>query len=128
MNEQALRAHANRFFDAIENGDIEAFADCYHADGFITFNFESTKRTKEQNVASIQAMLKRTKSRKYTERQLDILPDGWVQRHVVVAERADGSTVKVPACIFCRVKDGRALELREYADSAHVAEIRKETV
>lgn len=125
MDEAAVRAFAKRFFDAIEQGDVETVRDSYTPDVGIWHNFDDQVQTREENVATLTAMVARISDRTYADRRVEVFDGGFLQQHVLHGTRKDGSRVSLPACIVCRMRDGRIARLDEYLDSAHVALFRQ---
>lgn len=125
MDEAAVRAFAKRFFDAIEQGDVDTVRDSYTPDVGIWHNFDDKVQTREENVATLQGMVERISERVYDNRQLEVFPGGFVQQHVLRGVRKDGSRVSLPAALICRMRDGKIARLDEYLDSAHVALFRQ---
>ena len=125
MDEAAVRAFAKRFFDAIEQGDVEAVRDSYTPDVGIWHNFDDKVQSREENVATLTAMVGRISERSYDERRVEVFDGGFLQQHVLRGTRKDGSRVSLPACIICRLRDGKIARLDEYLDSAHVALFRQ---
>jgi ketosteroid isomerase-like protein len=125
MDEAAVRAFAKRFFDAIEQGDVATVADSYTADVGIWHNFDDKVQTREENLATLQGMVARISDRQYRDRRVEVFEGGFLQQHVLSGVRKDGSRVSLPACIVCRLRDGRIARLDEYLDSAHVALFRQ---
>ena len=125
MDEAAVRAFAKRFFDAIEQGDVEAVRDSYTPDVGIWHNFDDKVQSRDENVATLTAMVGRISDRSYDERRVEVFDGGFLQQHVLRGTRKDGSRVSLPACIVCRLRDGKIARLDEYLDSAHVALFRQ---
>jgi ketosteroid isomerase-like protein len=125
MEEAAIRVFAQRFFDAIEQGDVDTVRESYTEDVGIWHNFDDKVQTREENVATLQGMVGRISDRKYADRRIEVFSGGFVQQHVLWGTRKDGSRVSMPACIICRMRDGRIARLDEYLDSAHVAVFRQ---
>ena len=125
MDEAAVRAFAKRFFDAIEQGDVDAVRDSYTPDVGIWHNFDDKVQSREENVATLTGMVARISDRSYDERRVEVFDGGFLQQHVLRGTRKDGSRVSLPACIICRLRDGKIARLDEYLDSAHVALFRQ---
>ena len=125
MDEAATRAFAKRFFDAIEQGDVDTVADCYTDDVAVWHNFDNLAQTKDQNLATLRGMVSRISERSYGERRCEVFPGGFIHQHVLSGVRKDGQRVSLPAALICRLRDGKIARLDEYLDSAHVAEFRK---
>ena len=121
-----IRAMAQRFFDAIEAGDIETMQASFIPDAEIWHNTDELIVTPAQTAQTLTGMVARIKDRAYADRQLTVFPGGFVQQHVLKGRRThDGGAVRLPCAIICRVEGGKIIRLDEYFDSAHVAEFRK---
>lgn len=121
-----IRAMAQRFFDAIERGDIETMQNSFTPSAEIWHNTDELIVTPEQTAKTLTGMVARIKDREYAERQLTVFPGGFVQQHVLKGRRVhDDVEVRLPCAIVCKVEGGKITRLDEYFDSAHVAEFRK---
>ena len=121
-----IRAMAQRFFDAIEHGDIAAMQASFAPGAQIWHNTDELIVTPEQTAQTLTGMVTRIKDHKYANRRLATFPGGFVQQHVLEGVRVhDNGPVRLPCAIVCQVADGKITRLDEYFDSAHVAEFRK---
>ena len=121
-----IRAMAQRFFDAIEAGDIETMQGSFTPDAEIWHNTDELIVSPAQTAQTLTGMVARIKDREYAERQLTTFPGGFVQQHVLKGKRVhDDGEVRLPCAIICKVENGKITRLDEYFDSAHVAEFRK---
>lgn len=121
-----IRAMATRFFDAIEQGDIETMRDSFTPDAEIWHNSDELIVTRDQTAQTLTGMVARIKDREYADRRLTTYPGGFVQQHVLKGRRVhDECEVRLPCAIICKVENGKITRLDEYFDSAHVAEFRK---
>lgn len=125
MDEAAIRAFAKRFFDAIEQGDVDTVRDSYAPDVEIWHNFDDLIQTREENVETLKGMVGRISDRVYDNRRLEVFADGFVQQHVLHGTRKDGKRVSLPAALIVKLRDGKIARLDEYIDSAHVAVFRQ---
>jgi uncharacterized protein len=116
-------AVADRFFAAIDAGDLEAVRAIYADDAEIWHNTDGVVQTRDENLRTLGWVVTNLRDRSYDEVRRSAMDDGFVQQHVLRATRADGERVEIPACIVCRVADGRITRLDEYIDSAHVARL-----
>ncbi|MEZ5224965.1 MAG: nuclear transport factor 2 family protein [Ilumatobacteraceae bacterium] len=114
---------ARRFVGAIERGDTDAVRACYHPDARIWHNNDGVEQTVDENMKVLGWMARTLPTREYVVSQLDALPDGFVQQHVLRATLPSGGTWELPACVIVRVRDGLIVRLDEYLDSAHVARL-----
>lgn len=125
MAESETRALAQRFFDAVENGDIDVLRSCYAPEAAIWHNTDDAEQSVDDNVETLKGFVQRIANRVYANRRLEVFDGGFVQQHELRGVRADGVAVRLTACIVCAVRDGRITRLDEYFDSAQVAEFRK---
>lgn len=112
---------AERFFTAIEAGDVDAARAMYAPDAEIWHNTDGVVQTPDDNLRTLGWMTANLGGIRYTEVQRSPTEDGFVQQHVLVATNRGGQRVEVPACIVVRLRDGRITRLDEYLDSASVA-------
>jgi len=121
-----IRAMAQRFFDAIEAGDIDTMRESFTPDAEIWHNTDELIVTRDETAQTLTGMVARIKDRKYADRRLTTFPGGFVQQHVLTGKRVhDDGEVRLPCAIVCKVENGKITRLDEYFDSAHVAEFRK---
>jgi ketosteroid isomerase-like protein len=116
-------AIADRFFAAIEAGDIATVREIYAADAEIWHNTDGLVQTPDDNARTLGWITANLRDVNYTKIKRSTTDDGFVQQHVLVATNRAGNRVEVPACIVTTIRDGRITRLDEYIDSASVAEI-----
>jgi ketosteroid isomerase-like protein len=120
-SESDTRGLAKRFFDAVEQGDIDTLYDCYAPDAKIWHNTDDAEQTRDDNAQTLRGFVKRISNRVYANRRLHVFEGGFVQQHDLTGVRADGVAVRLTACLVCAVEGGRITRLDEYFDSAQVA-------
>mgnify|MGYP000654264471 CR=1 FL=1 len=126
MMEDEMKALAKTFFDSVEAGDIDGLVACYAPNAKIWHNTDQQEQTPEDNRQTLAGMVTRISDRVYADRRIDVFPEGFVQQHVLHGTRIqDGERLSLPACVICRVENGKITRLDEYFDSAHVAQFRK---
>lgn len=125
MGEADIRALAQRFFDAIEAGDIATVESCYTDDAVVWHNFDRLEQSRADNIATLTGMVGRLSDRVYGDRRVIPFDGGFVQQHVLSATRKDGQRLSMPGILVCQVRDGKISRIDEYLDSADVAEFRK---
>jgi uncharacterized protein len=113
---------AERFFSAIERGDIEAVKAIYAPDARIWHSHDLKEQTVEENLRVLSWMARALPSRRYRIHRRIAIPGGFLQQHMLEVTTAAGPFA-MPACIVVKVKDGRITRLEEYLDSARVAEL-----
>lgn len=118
---------ASRYFDLVEQGDIQALTDLYAPEVLSWNNVDRCVRSKEESVAALTAYIALVGSRRYQHRQVEAFAGGFVQRHVLVG-RIDGSEVesRLHACIIGEVEDGRITKIDTYLDSAGLEQFRRQ--
>ena len=113
-------AIAERFFRAIEAGDVEGIRAIYAPDAVIWHNNDQREQTVEENLRVLSWVVRNLKNRHYRVTRRVAFAGGFLQQHVLEAETPNGS-FSMPACIVVEIKDGRISRLDEYLDSAHTA-------
>jgi ketosteroid isomerase-like protein len=114
---------AERFFKAIEAGDIDAVTEIYAPDAEIWHNNDGVVQGPADNARTLTWITQNLKDVAYTEIRRSATDDGFVQQHVLVATNRAGQRVEVPACLVVRIADGRITRLDEYLDSAVIPRI-----
>jgi ketosteroid isomerase-like protein len=121
MSNDSIRKLAERFFDAVERGDLETVQAIYAPDAIIWHNSDGIAGTVADNLRTLTNFIKFVPERRYAESRLDVFDGGFVEQHVLKGTLASGKQVSLDACIVCKVKDGRITRLDEYFDSAALA-------
>lgn len=119
MNEQATQT-ADKFFRAIENGDVDAIRNIFTPEGKIWHNNDGIEQSVDENLAVLKWVINNIKGVNYTEVCREPTPTGFVQQ-AVLRRRFKDKDVALPACIVATVEGGRITRLDEYLDSAHTA-------
>jgi len=125
MSADVVAELAQRFFDAIERGDIDAVGACYADDAVIWHNTDGLESSKAENLETLANFVQAIPVRRYEDRRLLVTADSFVQQHALRCPRADGSIRELTAAIVCQVKDGQITRLDEYFDSAQLAAWRR---
>lgn len=108
---------AERFFRAVEKGDIEAVRSIYAPDAVVWHNHDGKEQSPEENLRVLGWIAKHLTNRHYRVLRRVEIPGGFMQQHVLEASTA-GGPFSMPACIVCQVQNGRITRLEEYLDSA----------
>jgi len=117
-----IQALAQRFFDAVEAGDIETVHGCYAPDAKIWHNTDDAEQSRDDNARTLRGFARLISDRLYADRRLHVFDGGFVQQHELRGVRQDGVAVRLTACIVCAVENGRITRLDEYFDSAQLAQ------
>ena len=107
---------ADRFIAALEAGDEATVRDCYAADAVIWHNFDGIEQSVDDNVASLHWLRSVLSDCRYDIVRRELLPDGFLQQHVLRGTAKSGKEVAMPACVVVRVDEGRITRLDEYLD------------
>ena len=116
---------ADRFVTAIESADVDAIRACYAPDARIWHNFDDIEQSVDENLTTLSWLVKRLPERRYEVQRREALADGFFQQHVLTGTTRTGDRFALPACIVCRVAEGRITRLDEYLDMAGAAVLYK---
>ena len=105
---------------AITTGDSAALGELYADDVVIWHNTDGIEMTKEQNLASLDALAAMTTSRSFSNIRRYDIDGGFVQQHVMHLDWGSGSG-ELPGCLIVMVKDGKIIRADEYLDGATIA-------
>lgn len=107
----------DRFFSAIEAGDLDTVAESYVDDVVVWNNLAREDSTKADNLRLLGWWHGRVDGLRYEIVERIPFDGGVVQRHVIHGS-ADGEELDVPCCIVFRIADGKITSLHEYLDQA----------
>jgi ketosteroid isomerase-like protein len=105
---------------AITAGDSEALGNLYADDVVIWHNTDRIEMTKEQNLASLDALAAMTTARSFSNIRRYDIAGGFVQQHVMHLDWGSGSG-ELPGCLIVMVEDGKITRADEYFDGATIA-------
>ncbi len=121
MNDaNAIRAIAERFFAAVEAGDVGTVRDSYTPNAVIWHGHTRQNQDRDTNVATLERFISLSRERRYADRKLRLFPGGFVQQHILIAVSNGGAVLELPAALVCEVEDGRISRLEEYFDNSVV--------
>jgi uncharacterized protein len=109
-------AIAEKFFRAIEAGDIAGIRAIYAPNAVIWHNNDQLEQGVDDNLRVLDWVTRNLKNRHYRVKRRVAIPGGFLQQHVLEAETANGP-FSMPACIVVEITDGRISRLDEYLDS-----------
>lgn len=121
MQTEDVLAFGDRFFGAIERGDVEAVRACYAPDAKIWHNNDDLEQSVDQNLKVLAWLMRRLSERSYRIVRREVLSDGLLQQHVLEGKLPDGRAFSMAACCVIRLEDGVISRLDEYIDSAGAA-------
>lgn len=114
MSQQVIE----RFFGAIERGDIETVRDIYAPHVVIWHNYDRRETNLEENLTTLRSLVSRTTGRYYENRRLQVFEGGLVQQHDLRCVFPGGREATFPVAIVFQLEHGRITRLDEYFDSA----------
>jgi ketosteroid isomerase-like protein len=114
---------ADRLFAAIEAGDTATVSALYAPDVKVWHNYDQIEQDRDANLAVLGWMSKRVKGIRYEEIRREVLPDGFLQQHILRGTAPDGSALEVPAILRIYCADGVIGRIEEYLDTAQVSSL-----
>jgi uncharacterized protein len=115
----------NRFFTAIEAGDIETVRAMYAPDALIWHNDDLLEQPVEDNLKVLAGLHRAVSGLRYDIARRAVADDGVIQQHVLRGSLPDGTEVALHAAMYLRVRDGHITRIEEYLDSAQRSAIRR---
>ena len=115
---------ADRFFGAIEAGDIAAVRELYHPDVVVWHNTDGLRhkergQNREDNLALLTGLTGAISDWKYDIWFRELTASGLVQQHTLSGQLPNGEALAIPVCIVLQIVDGVIVRLDEYLDSTH---------
>ena len=113
---------ADSFIAAIASGDADTLRSLYAPGAVIWHNGPGPGGGAEQgvddNLRTFRWLSRHLDDFRYEEIRRDPLPGGYVQRHVLRGQLADGTRIEIAACLFVTLDaTGRIARIEEYADT-----------
>ena len=124
MTPAEIEAFAAHFVDAVQRGDARAMRDCFAPGGVIWHNTDGIEQSIDDNVKVLEWFIRTLPDRKYTVLRREVIPDGFVQQHILSATLPTGEPWKMDACVVVKMQNGKITRLDEYIDSAAGAKLR----
>ena len=112
---------AERLFDAIAGGDVEAVRQIYGSDAVIWHNIDQATQSVEQNLAVLSWVVTHISNLRYEGIRRQRTDTGFVQQHTLRGTAPNGDELAIPACLVCTVEGRRITRLDEYLNSAQLA-------
>ncbi|WP_375291297.1 nuclear transport factor 2 family protein [Qipengyuania sp.] len=124
MTDQEIEEFAAHFVDAVQRGDAEAMRACYAPDGVIWHNTNG-EQSLDDNVKTLNWFVQTLPDRKYNVLRREVIPNGFVQQHILSATLPNGEAWQMDACVVVSLENGKIKRLDEYLDSAAGAKLRE---
>ena len=113
----AVTALVDRFFAAIEAGDLDAVGAMYHPDVTVWHSITGTAQTKDESLRLLTWLRSRATMSYAVEEQLVVGGDV-ARRHVATFGVPGHEPMELPAAMFLTVEDGLVRRIHEYVDAA----------
>ncbi|MBL6635322.1 MAG: nuclear transport factor 2 family protein [Actinobacteria bacterium] len=105
---------------AITAGDSAALGELYADDVVVWHNTDGIEMTKEENLASLDALASMTTGRSFSNIRRYEIEGGFVQQHVMHLDWGSGSG-DLAACLVVKVENEKIIRADEYFDGATIA-------
>jgi len=117
---------ANRLFDAIERGDYATVDGMWADDVLVWHSGDPKDNQRIRALKVIRWFMDTTASRSYELLDRQYFEGGFVQQHILRAQRSDGVSIEMRVCIVIKV-DAKGLITRidEYFDPSDMAPLMK---
>ena len=122
MNDGELRDLCNRFFDAVENHDLETIAAIYSDDLQFWANVTGTAKTKEENLQILRDGKAVHRRRTYDDRQIRTFRTGFLAQYSCNIVQLDGKKRSLSSCLIAECEDGQITRIDEYMDSSRFSD------
>ncbi len=118
-----IAAVADRFFAAIEAGDVDALREIYAPDATVWHNFDDIDQPVAENLKTLTMLHSLMPDMRYTEVRRTIIDGGFVQQHVLLGT-APGGALKMAAMLRVDIADGHVQRIEEYLDPSQARVLR----
>lgn len=108
----------DRLFAALAAGDLEAAGDCFTPGGVVWHSFDRVEQDRAAMVEGWRGLVAGFPERSFVDAWRAPIPDGFVQRQLMVGVTASGARLAWPVCIFVTLEDDKIARLDEYIDRA----------
>lgn len=112
-----LLALADRFFDAIEQGDYETLERCYAPEAVVWHSHDCLYQPRKDNLAMLKNAIATHQKMEYIDRRVRTFEGGFVQQHVCCVTWANGYCGTMDTCFIAYTRDGMISRIYEYFDT-----------
>ena len=123
MDKAETFAIADRFFSAIEKGDIDT-VEALYADDVVVWHSNralderATGQSKSENLTLLRYVCEFIDGLHYEILDRQLTETGFVQQHVFRGRSSGGHEVALPVAIIFVIEDGKIARIDEYMDPA----------
>jgi ketosteroid isomerase-like protein len=122
VNVDQSRDVADRLFGSIEAGDYEAVAAMWAPDVAVWHSGDPKDNQRQRALKVIRWFMDVTTSRSYEILDRQFFTGGFVQQHLLRAQRSDGISIDMRVCIVIKVNaQGLITRIDEYFDPSDMA-------
>jgi ketosteroid isomerase-like protein len=111
----------DRFFAALEAGDVEAMDALYAPELVVWTNLTKIDAERAPSLRLVQWLARTVQGLRYEIVARHEIPGGVVQQHVLTGRAPDGTALSAPACLVVLVRDGLITRIDEYLNGDDVA-------
>jgi len=112
-------AIANRFWHALDKGDVQEAVACYLPSATVWHNFDQKPMNVAESEAAHRAFVGSFVERSTTQVRREFFEDGFVQQHILIVRmNSDGARRAWAICVLMRFRDGKIASIAEYIDRA----------
>ncbi len=108
---------ADRFFDAIEQGDYETVEQCYAPEAVVWHSHDCLYQPRESNLAMLKHGMETHQKMEYVNRRVHVFEGGFVQQHTLYVTRDTGFKGKMDVCFVADTRNGMISRIYEYFDT-----------
>ena len=109
-------AAANRFFDGLLAGDVEALQGACAAGSILWINLTERERPLEASLPGFASLRSKVPDLHMEAVRRRGVAGGFVEQHVLAGTMPSGDPLRVVGCFLGTVEDGRITRLEEYVD------------
>lgn len=120
---EALNRVADRFFGAVEKGDVDTVKEIYSPDARIWHNFDNYASTREENLGVLKWVSHHVDGFRFEEVRRSYLPGAFLQQHVIRGRDEAGNEINCPAILKVDVKGDNITRIEEYFDASQMPEL-----
>lgn len=107
----------DRFFDALEQKDIETVESCYAPETVVWHSHDCLYQPRADNLEMLRAGLQRHQKMEFKDRRIRAFEGGFVQQHTLYVTHASGFVGEMDVCFVAYVRDGMISRIYEYFDT-----------
>lgn len=111
-------AVANRFFDGLLEGDLDALEAACAPDSVLWINITEQDRVLRDSLPGFAKLRSKVPDLRMDDVRRRGIQGGFIEQHVLTGTMPNGDALRVVGCFVGTVKDGRISRLEEYVDGS----------